>query len=66
MFNKILKLDLTCRQMSAKQLQLLLEGSDMVIQLNNYLVYPLKLKIEDIQQLCDVQKKNQVCKPVIV
>ena len=52
--------------MSAKQLQLLLEGSDMVIQLNNYLVYPLKLKIEDIQQLCDVQKKNQVCKPVIV
>ena len=52
--------------MSAQQLELLLEGSDMVIQLNDDLVSPFKLKTEDIQQFCDVQKKSQVCKPVIV
>ena len=52
--------------MSAKQLELLLEGSDMVVQLSDYLVSPLKLKIEDIQQLCDVHKKGQICNPVLV
>lgn len=52
--------------MSAKQLELLLEASDMVIQLSDYLISPLKFMIEDIQQLSDVHKKSQVCKPVIV
>lgn len=52
--------------MSAEQYSFLLEGSGVIKQLADYLALPSELKIQNIEQLCDVHKKRQVGNPLLI